>query len=496
MRKSNYIMQVAVLLVGLILTQTAFADVKIKVRQTASGQTYENTTYIKGKRQRAEQNTGGIQTINITQCDLKRSIQIMPQSQAYLIDLWEQAAQQNATADQSKIQNPKSKIEQGGTVTLTYTTKDTGERKPMFGYTARHLIITTDTKSSPDACTKINSKMVTDGWYIDAAFALDCDAQRYNGYNPTREKTGCQDRYETKQIGTAKRGYPVYEKMTMFDESGKEIYSFVNEVTELSNTTLDAALFDVPQGYREVKNTTELYASLANQNSTNNQNSNSSSAANGNRDSLGSATGLSANVKNMAAQSSDASTTEVGAKRAGVVRVGLANVKTGSVGEAMNATELAGAIQNTLSQYLKTPQIELVRLEAKLPSAIDQEAVSKECDFVIYTTVSHKKGGGGFGFGKAFGSIAGSAISSVGYGSTAGAIASSTASTVVYSAATAAGSVKSKDELTLDIKVNQTGGATALARQYKAKAKSDGEDIISSIVEQAAQAIVDAVAKK
>jgi hypothetical protein len=456
-----------------------------------SGQTYEGTTYIKGKRQRAEQNMGGTQTVNITQCDLRRSIQIMPQAQAYMIDLWEQA-QNGAAAATNVAAKTQSTAEKGGTVTMTYTTKDTGERKQMFGYTARHLIITMETKSSPDACTPVNNKMVTDGWYIDAAFALDCDTERYKNYNPyNNEKSGCRDRYETKQIGTAKQGYPVYQKMTMFDESGKETYSFVNEVIELSNATLDAALFDVPAGYREVKNSTDLYASLNNQNSKANSDSSTDKDVSSNNNS-----GLAASLKYAAAKSSSNAATQVSAKKQGVVRVGLADVKTGSVGEAMNASSLAGAIQNTLSQYLKTPQIELVQLEAKLPSAIDAEAKSKECDFVIYANVSHKKGGGGGMFGKMLGNIAGSAVSSVGYSNTAGAIASHTASTVIYTAASAAGNVKTKDELTLDIKVSSTGGATALVKQYKAKAKSDGEDIISPIIQQAAQAILDAVVKK
>jgi hypothetical protein len=47
------------------LTASAFADVKIKSKQTMSGQTYENTTYINGKRQRSEM------MVNITQCDLR-----------------------------------------------------------------------------------------------------------------------------------------------------------------------------------------------------------------------------------------------------------------------------------------------------------------------------------------------------------------------------------------------------------------------------------------
>ena len=60
------------LLITIAFTTGAFADVKVKSKQTASGQTYEHTTYIKGKRQRTEQNMGAMQMVNLTQCDLKR----------------------------------------------------------------------------------------------------------------------------------------------------------------------------------------------------------------------------------------------------------------------------------------------------------------------------------------------------------------------------------------------------------------------------------------
>jgi hypothetical protein len=41
----------------------------------------------------------------------------------------------------------------------------------------------------------------------------------------------------------------------------------------------------------------------------------------------------------------------------------------------------------------------------------------------------------------------------------------------------------------------KNGGAATLTRQFKSKAKSAGEDIISPVVEQAAQAIVETVGK-
>jgi len=65
--------------------------------------------------------------------------------------------------------------------------------------------------------------------------------------------------------------------------------------------------------------------------------------------------GMNANVKSMANSRPAQSPTELGAKKAGVVRLGLAAVKTGSVGEGLNPNELAAAVQNSLTDYLKAP---------------------------------------------------------------------------------------------------------------------------------------------
>ena len=127
MKSKNYSAILSVLLLTIFSTGSVFADFKIKIRQTMSGQTTENTTYIKGKRERAEQNISPeMQTINITQCDLKRDLRIMPQSQTYLINLWEPAEQTAPSTTTKTVTTPKEK---GGVVVTTYTTKDTGERK-------------------------------------------------------------------------------------------------------------------------------------------------------------------------------------------------------------------------------------------------------------------------------------------------------------------------------------------------------------------------------
>ncbi|MDQ3253075.1 MAG: hypothetical protein M3R15_04085, partial [Acidobacteriota bacterium] len=255
-----------------------------------------------------------------------------------------------------------------------------------------------------------------------------------------------------------------------------------------------AALFDAPAGFKEVKDSTALYAPTTAMTSMNTGTAGSDVNATGNADS-----GTNVNVKNMAKQSANASG-EIGEKKPGVVRIGLATVKTGAVGEGMNATELSAAIGNTLTQFLKAQNVEVIGIDARLASQIDAEAKQKECDFVIYATASHRKGGGGGGmFGKMLGSVASTAVSHAGYGSghVAGAIAGQAASTAIYSATSMSASVKSKDELQLEVNMQTPGNATPLvAKQLKAKAKSDGEDILSPMIEQAAQAIMEVAVKK
>jgi hypothetical protein len=134
----------AILITGIITSTAAMADVKIKSKQTMSGQSYENTTYIKGKRQRSESMNGMM--INLTQCDLRRGVQLNSQTKTYMVNSFNDGSQ--TAGGSTAVSDNKGVVQAGGRVTTTVTTKDTGERKQMFGFTARHLIITMETVSS------------------------------------------------------------------------------------------------------------------------------------------------------------------------------------------------------------------------------------------------------------------------------------------------------------------------------------------------------------
>jgi hypothetical protein len=465
MRKQMFFRTALSIACLLTVTGIATADTKIKSRQTSGGQTYENTTYIKGKRQRAE-NSGG-QMVTIEQCDLRRNLQLMPAAKVYTINPYDDGTPSTANTTTTHT-TELGAVKKGGLVTSTVTTKDTGERKQMFGYTARHIITTMSMESSPDACSQNNMKMEIDGWYIDATFALDCDTNRQYTYRPPVKAGGCRDRYETKTIGTAKKGFAVYEKMTMLG-MGAQSFSTINEVVEISQATLDQSLFEIPPDYRQVEDFASAFsAAYANP---------QASTANSNVD---------VNVNTPASQPSSstaASTTAVGPKRAGVIRIGVVAVKPGNVAEGMNAQQLAAAVRNTLIENLKGSNVEAVPIEGT--GGIQAEAQQKECDYLVFGSVSHKKGGGGFG--SFMNSAAGKVASNVGYGSSTAAVVAS--NTIV--AATVAENIKAKDEMTLDVRLERPGATSpTFAQQYKGKAKSAGEDIITPLVQQAAQAVL------
>ena len=449
----------------------ASADTKVKSRQTSGGQTYENTSYIKGKRQRSETNNG--QMIMIQQCDLRRNIQIMPDARMYMIQPYDDPSPTSPSTAPTTAQ-PTTPTKKGGVVTSIITTKDTGERKQMLGYNARHIITTMEMKSSPDACSTVDTKMEIDGWYIDAAFALDCDSAR--PYMPQRPHAsgGCRDRHETKQIGVAKKGFPVWEKMTMFGPNG-QAYSTLTEVIEFSQATLDPSLFEVPEGYQQVDDFASAFSASA------------MAAAAGNTSGNDSSSSPSMPSAPTTPAAPTAPATPVGPKRAGVIRLGVPAVKASNVTEGMNANDLAAAVQNSLLQNLKGADVEAVPIQAT-GAAIQAEATQKECDYVVFANVGLKKGGGGFG--SMLSSSAANIGRSVGYGSGTAAVVAADAA----AAAAVSQNIKAKDELTLDVRLERPGSTTPkFAQQYKGKAKAGGDDIITPLVKQASEAAIQAV---
>jgi hypothetical protein len=317
--------------------------------------------------------------VNITQCDLKRIIQIGENTKKYVITPMETGDSSPTAGSPGGATAPTGPSRRGGVVTYVTTAVDTGERKEMFGFTARHVKSSMNMESSPDACNQVKQRTETDGWYIDLNIEFNCQTGRpptsgYQGAQPT-----CKDQTKVRHEGTGKIGYPLIETMKMYGPDGQVTFSTTKEVVELSRQPLDAALFDVPAGYAQAQSNQELYAAPS-------------------VDSImsGKATGQTAPGANSDTPSA-ANARNPGAIRVGVVQI---NNKAGRpVSEETLRQRLVGQIQGT--------GIEAVPLNASSPAEAEAEAKAKQCDFILYTDIAALKSSAAKKLGGVFGRVAG-----------------------------------------------------------------------------------------
>ena len=187
------------------------------------------------------------------------------------------------------------------------------------------------------------------------------------------------------------------------------------------------------------------------------------------------------------------------AKKPGVVRIGVVQPKA-QMGQGNTGMSVAEPIRSLVIQYLGGPSLEAVPLTAMLPSQIDAEAKQKECDYIVYSAVNQKAASSGLGLLRKAMPMA-SMIPMVGMAAgAAGAIATTAVASAAAQEASSiavSGAVKAKSEVTFDYKLVAPGNdAPILANSTKAKAKADGEDVITPLIEQAATAIIGQVSKK
>jgi hypothetical protein len=246
-----------------------------KLRQVTKlmGMNTESTIYVKGMRKRTE--AGGMMgmpapPVEIQQCDLQRTIKINDKKKLYFIAPFVKEEEEIIDEDvkapvKTKPVTPVTKTTQkGGIIYIYYSITDTGERKKMYGFNARHVWTTNKMKPSPDACNMKDSILIkTDGWYIDLP-QFNCPVN-YKRQNYQQEenitKPDCKDRFITRRRGKGKLGFPLVETTTIIMGNGEKTTSQFEtnlETLELTTAKLDSMLFEIPPGYTETKNEQDL----------------------------------------------------------------------------------------------------------------------------------------------------------------------------------------------------------------------------------------------
>jgi hypothetical protein len=527
-------------LLVLLLTAAGQAqDLQIKKSITVGGNVISRTdSAIKGARERTVTQTAGGSTVMIRQCDLKRTVHINDQSQTYFIA---PDPQDDAALKAAALVTGSPAAESGGTITESTAITDTGERKTINGYPARHLKMKVAIQPSKNACSQQSQEFEVDGWYTDLSKEF---ASCQQALPPVRQTAGCSDRVIPKVTGSGKPGYPLAQTITLHNSDGGTMQVGV-QVSEISKQDLAKELFDVPAGYREVKSLAELnappvvqtpppatYAAnpqaamMAGQNGMKavnptmmfnpgaqmamNQNAAMSQQLMAAR--MGPGAAFMGGGMQPPGSAIVAAPQPLGPKAPGRIRIGVAPPDA-QLGQGTNAgVDYSTPIRNVEVALMNGPAIEIAPLEAHVPLQLQAEAQQKQCDYILHSSVNVKHTtGGSFGKFMKLGSTAASftpvgmmakGMGTVVAAQAAGAAASQMAAQqaqqqVLSQLAGFNGQIKSKDDVTVEYELIPAGQTTTvLQNTLKGKAKSDGEDVLTPLLQQTANAVLTQVSPK
>jgi hypothetical protein len=236
-------------------------DLTIKTRETidlAQSTVQTNILYFKGAWQRRERYLQfpsawpaprTVRHTTITRCDEQRTLDLNDQARLYA---WSPLnfIGSDLFWVRSRWRKQPEPPAAGAEVKITIDTVDTGERRQVGSYSARHVVTTTRTEPGPGANTR-RSESIEDGWYIDLPAAGCWDAGESHFYlTGSVVRAGeVPDRVSVEFRGAGRRGFPIERTTRHRGDQAPPVTSRVTLI-EFSDAVLDKALFDVPRGYR------------------------------------------------------------------------------------------------------------------------------------------------------------------------------------------------------------------------------------------------------
>jgi len=163
-----------------------------------------------------------------------------------------------------------------------------------------------------------------------------------------------------------------------------------------------------------------------------------------------------------------------------------------------NASDVGAAVRDLFASFLTGPALHAVPLDARLVSQALEEARQKQCANVLVTSVTMKRSGGGGVLKR----MAGNAGSNVAWqlpsgGSTVtSAVARGAAITAAQTMSGIASSTRARDEMRLEYRVMANGSVRIPPTTKQVKAHVDGEDLLTPLVQQAAELIAGVVTSR
>ena len=314
-------------------------DIRFKSKYTAADQVTESASFVAGQRERYE--LGDI--VLIKQRDQKRNIQISRVANTYVI-----------LPDVAPVAATVAAPRPPGVVTISVSVVDLGERKDMFGQTARHVRTVIQRQPEQGACDQSKLLTETDGWYIDMPKVL---ASAPDAPKPTASPNGCTDEIKNSESGDAKLlGFPISYKTTLTDLGDKDAKptETLMEVSEFEVLKLEASLFDIPAGATKVEDAREFGKAVSD-----------------------------ANEVKLAKGGADSG---VPAKKPGTLRVGVPEVANKTT-----QTVDTRALRTRIINELEEQKIEAIPMAAAPQAELDARAKEMGVDYLVMAEITELK---------------------------------------------------------------------------------------------------------
>ncbi|HUQ89222.1 MAG TPA: hypothetical protein VM096_16805 [Vicinamibacterales bacterium] len=315
------------------------SDVRYKAKYTAVEQVTESTSFFTDNRERYE--LGDI--VLIKQRDQKRNLQISRAANTYVI-----------IPDSAPAAATPAAPKPPGVVTVSTSIVDLGDRKDLFGRTARHVRTLIERLPEPGACDQTKLRSDTDAWYIDLPKAI---AAAPDPPKPTGSPSGCLDEIKTNETGDAKLlGFPISYHTTLTDLGDKDAKptEASMEIIEFDVLKLDKDLFDIPPGLAMAADASAFTKAVSD-----------------------------ANEAKLASGGADAS---IPAKKPGTLRVGVPEVANKTT-----QTIDTRALRSRIISELEEQKIEAIPMAAAPQAALDARAKELGVDYLVMAEVTELK---------------------------------------------------------------------------------------------------------
>jgi hypothetical protein len=234
-----------------------FHDLMIKTRHTTGLMHPQVTTwYLKGARERVEHAPDGASpkfspfTASILQCDQRASIHLFLHDKTYMESISHHPEGIETERPRHDHHPPEAT---GPEVLVTVNAVDTGERRQIGAYEARHIKTTVTVEPGKGANTPASSAE-GDSWYLDLP-GLYCLIDIPRNFDMQligsviMQTAGAHDRRVFKNVGIEPQGLLIEGNMTV--HSGGNVIVNKTELLESSDQPLDDSLFEIPADFTQ-----------------------------------------------------------------------------------------------------------------------------------------------------------------------------------------------------------------------------------------------------